>query len=81
MSRTNSLVELKALIDREYVKAVMNDIDEMDLTQDEKDNLLARTLDKAGIDLRRVMLWQEKGQWICRMLQKAEDDQVSITTL
>lgn len=58
MSRTNSLVELKALIDREYVKAVMNDIDEMDLTQDEKDNLLARTLDKAGIDLRRVMLWQ-----------------------
>ena len=57
MSRTNSLVELKALIDREYVKAVMNDIDEMDLTQDEKDNLLARTLDKAGIDLRRVMLW------------------------
>ena len=58
MSRTNSLVELKALVDREYVKAVMNDIDEMDLTQDEKDNLLAQTLDKAGIDLRRVMLWQ-----------------------
>lgn len=58
MSRTNSLVELKALIDREYAKAVMNDIDEMDLAQDEKDNLLARTLDKAGIDLRRVMLWQ-----------------------
>ena len=57
MSRTNSLVELKALIEREYVKAVMNDIDEMDLTQEEKDNLLARTLDKAGIDLRRVMLW------------------------
>ena len=53
----NNLIELKALIDREYVKAVMNDIDEMDLTQEEKDNLLARTLDKAGIDLRRVMLW------------------------
>lgn len=58
MSRMSSLVELKALVDREYAKAVMNDIDEMDLTQDEKDNLLARTLDKAGIDLRRVMLWQ-----------------------
>lgn len=58
MSKLNSLMNLKLLIDREYAKAVMNDIDEMDLTQDEKDNLLARTLDKAGIDLRRVMLWQ-----------------------
>lgn len=57
MSRTNSLVELKALVEREYVKAVMNDIDEMDLAQDEKDNLLARTLDKAGIDLRQLIIF------------------------
>ena len=55
MSRTRSLVELKALVEREYVKSLINDIDEMDLTQDEKDNLLARELGKAGIDLRKVI--------------------------
>ena len=52
----SSLIELKALVEREYVKALINDIDEMDLTRDEKDNLLANELSKAGIDLRKVVL-------------------------
>ena len=52
----DNLVNLKALVERELVKALINDIDEMDISQDEKDNLLARELDRAGIDLRRVLL-------------------------
>lgn len=59
MRRVTGLINLKALIEREYVKALIEDIDGMDLTQDEKDNLLAVELDKAGIDLRRVIMWRE----------------------
>ena len=55
----SNLINLKALIEREYVKSLIEDIDEMNLTQDEKDNLLADKLDEAEIDLRSVIMWRK----------------------
>lgn len=51
-----NLKELKKLIEREYMKSLMNDLDQTDLSPDEKVVIFADMCHQAGIDLRARLL-------------------------